>query len=324
MTAYLIFPQSAWLNTELGFAGINNLHEELCKDGHNVQMQREYQAVILEIENPTDQALNKAKSMLPSSYQIPALINGKCCIISKSELRESCSENAIFQELMKDAHLEIKIRKEIEEKKPITLPEINALCDDFAHDEKIPMALIDFNIIDLDSRIKISENIRHKLQRILIDIKTNWFALDYDLTRLAYNSDESAASRFKRYMHISNAIVRIRTIWEKLIAFGVLLERPGEIDKILSARKVKSAFKKRFKNAQNPITKKIWDHLHVLDIFDSRFRTPELHKTGRAISWASEEKLGEETNRFLAFRNDLNRLLRDIIIQIVNKDELLK
>lgn len=321
MTAYLIFPQSAWLNTDLGFAGINNLHRELCKDGHNVQMQREYQAIILEIENLTEQILNKAKSLLPHSYQIPALINGKCCIISDSEIQESCPENAIFQELMKEAHLEIRISEEIEEKEPITLSEINALCDDFAKTEKIPMALIGFNIIDLDSRITMPEDIRYKLQKILIDIKTNWFALDYDLTRLAYNSDESAASRFKRYMHITNAVVRIRTIWEKLMAFGVLLERPWEIDNILSARKVKSAFKKRFKDAKNPITKKIWDHLHILDIFENRFRTPELHKTGRAILWASEEKLGEETNRFLAFRNDLNRLLRDIIIQILNKNE---
>jgi len=79
---------------------------------------------------------------------------------------------------------------------------------------------------------------------------------------------------------------------------------------------VRSTFIRKFKASRHPIVRDIWDHLHSLDTFERRFRTPELHKIGRTIWWASKEKLGEEINRLIAYRNDLNRLLRSIVLKV--------
>jgi len=167
---------------------------------------------------------------------------------------------------------------------------------------------------------KISNNINkkheHKLVGMLVDIKSIRFALDYDLYQLGRNAvGEDVNARFKRFMYVNNAIVRIRTLWEKLIGLAILLERPDDFDRILSARKVRSTFIKNFKDSQHPVVKNIWDYLHSIDTFEQKFRSPELHKIGRTIRWAAREKLGEETNRFLAYHNDLNMLLRNIVKQ---------
>lgn len=48
-----------------------------------------------------------------------------------------------------------------------------------------------------------------------------------------------------------------------------------------------------------------------------RFRSPELHKTGRTNYWATQPKLGGEANRFIVYYHDLNRVLRELVIQVI-------
>jgi len=313
MKSYIIFPQTAWINSGLGFAGIRDLSKEMTGRNVKIELTREYQAMVFEIESLDKKTIELIIKKLPDNYEIPALLEGYCSIISKNGVIRCDIKDEKFKKLMQDALLKVSTKKKIEEISVLSLAEVNKLCNDFADSERIPMALKEFDIEKFHKLIHINEKFEHKLVGILVDIKGIWFALDYDLTQLARNTGENVNARFKRYMYINNAIVRIRAIWEKLIGLAILLERPDDFDKVLSTKRVRSTFIKNFKDSQHPIVKKIWDYLHSLDTFEQRFRTPELHKIGRTIWWAALEKLGEEANRFVAYRNDLNVLLRNIV-----------
>lgn len=313
MKSYIIFPQTAWLNSGLGFAGIKDLSDELTIKNVKFELSREYQAIVFEIENLDEETIKSIRKKLPDDYGIPALLEGHCSIISKNEVIRCDIENEEFKKLMRDAHLEVSTDRKIEEIPDLSLAEINKLCNDFADSEGIEIALKGFDIERFHKSVHVNKKFEHKLIGILVDIKSIWFALDYDLYQLGRNTGKDVNARFKRFMYVNNAIVRIRTLWEKLIGLAILLERPDDFDKILSAKRVRSAFIKNFKGSQHPITRDIWDYLHSVDIFEQRFRSPELHKIGRTIWWAAREKLGEEANRFIAYRNDLNSLLRNIV-----------
>ncbi|MBA7707207.1 hypothetical protein ES703_116076 [subsurface metagenome] len=313
MKSYLIFPQTAWTNSSLGFAGIKDLSDEMTGENVEFKFTREYQAIVFEIENLNEETIGLIRKKLPAEYEVPALLEGYCSIISKDEVIRCDITDEKFNKLMRDAHLEVSTERKIEEIPDLSLADINKLCDDFADSESIQIALKKFDIERLHRLSNINKKFEHKLGRILVDIKSTWFALDYDLYQLGRNTGANVNARFKRYMYINNAIVRIRLLWEKLIELAILLERPDDFDKILSAKSVRSKFIKNFKGSQHPVVRHIWDYLHSIDTFEQRFRSPELHKIGRTIWWAAREKLGEETNRFIAYRNDLNRLLRNIV-----------
>lgn len=313
MKSCIIFPQTAWINPGLGFAGIKDLNDGMIGKNVKFKSTRHYQAIVFEIENLDEETIELVKKRLPDDYEIPALLEGYCSIISKNEVIRCDVEDEKFKKLMQDAYLKVLTEREIEEIPPLSLSEINKLCNDFADSEGLLVPLKKFDMEKLHSCIHVNEKIEHKLVGILVDIKSTWFALDYDMHQIGRNTGKSVKARFKRYIYVNNAIVRIRTLWEKLIGLAILLERPNDFDKILSAKKVRSAFIKNFKDSQHPIVRAIWDYLHSIDAFEQRFRSPELHKVGRTIWWAAREKLGEETNRFFAYYNDLNRLLRDIV-----------
>jgi len=311
--SYVIFPQTAWVNSDLGFFGIKDIADDLKKNNVKFKLTREYQAVVFEIDNLDRETIGLIRERLPHSYKVPAFFRGYCSIISRKGITKCSPADGEFEKLMRDAHLKVTTAKKIEEIPELSSSEINELCNNFADSEHIPMALKEFDIERLRKTINVSKEFEHKLVGILVDIKGIWFGLDYDLTQLARNTGDDTSARFKRYIYVNNAIVRIRALWEKLIGLAILLERPKDFDKILSARRVRRAFIKGFKNSQNPAVRNIWDYLHSLDTFEQRFRTPELHKIGRTIWWAAREKLGEEVNRFIAYRNDLNRLLRSVV-----------
>lgn len=315
MKSYVIFPQTAWINSGLGFAGIKDLSDEMTGKNVKFKLTREYQAIVFEIENLDGETTELIRKKLPDDYEVPVLLEGYCSIISKNEVIRCDIKNEKFKKLMQDAHLEVSAERKIEEIPDLSLAEINKLCNDFADGEGIQLALKEFDIEKVHRFIHVDDRFGHKLIGILVDIKCIWFALDYDLYQLGRNTGKDVNARFKRYIYINNAIVRIRALWDKLIGLAILLEHPDDFDRILSAKRVRSAFIKNFKDSQHPVARLIWDYLHSIDTFEQRFRSPELHKIGRTIWWAAREKLGEETNRFIAYRNDLNRLLRNIVKQ---------
>ena len=253
---------------------------------------------------------------MPDKYDIPVLIEGSCAIVSKHDVTKCDAENEKFKQLLRDAHLEVSPKKEIKYRSRtayLSIAEINKLCDDFADSENIPMALKEFDIENFYEKIDVGEEFKSKLKGVLTDIKSIWFALGYDIIQFAKNTGDDIDARFKRYIYINNIVVRIRALWERLIGLAVLLERPHDYDKIFKAQKVRRKFIKEFKDSKHLVSKYIWDYLHSIDIFERRFRTPEIHKIGRTIRWATRENPSEEVNRPLAHYNDLNILLREIV-----------
>ncbi|HEX6293068.1 MAG TPA: hypothetical protein VFZ66_28050 [Herpetosiphonaceae bacterium] len=335
MKSFIIFPQTAWTSAGLGFAGIHHLSQALLKSGVKCKAQREYQAIIFEFEELREEVLELVSKELPDGYEIPIVFNGQCMIVSNDTTVLCNADDDKFQRLLRDAHLQVTSQEEMEDElTKLPLNEINKMCDIFAHVEGAVLPLTEFDIEKILASIAIDKTYKHKLAGILVDIKTIWFALQYDLSQMSRNASEfieqnymfygsstlrfsqeeiDYTKRFKRYMYINNAIVRIRALWEKLIGLAILLECPDRFDEILKAKRVRATFVKNFRDARNPITRSIWDRIHSIDPFEERFRTPELHKIGRTIGWAAQETLGEETNRLLAHCNDLNRLLREML-----------
>ncbi|MDF2387222.1 hypothetical protein JMG10_37560 [Nostoc ellipsosporum NOK] len=352
----IIFPQTAWLNSQMGFSGIETLRKELLNMKQSQEIDfvyfREYQAVLFEIatlnQDLIQNIVNLTQKILPPDYQIPMIWDKFCAIVSKTEIIICNPDDEKFQNLLQDAYLQLSDQEFPENLSKLDLLEVNQLCDDFAEGEGFSVILKEFDIVKLDKKILIDEVFRFKLVGVLIDIKTNFFALDYELMRpyspVCYNFIETQIAKgllegrthqisgldfdklflmksntrknyfkFRRYIHYSNPVVRIRAVWEKLIGLAVLLERPVDFNKVQGAKSVKSEFIKRFENSQNLVTQLIWDYLHSIVIFDEQFRTPELHKTGRIIHWATHEQYAVESNRVLAYRNDLNRVLRKIV-----------
>jgi len=313
MKSWIIFPETTWIRSGLGFAGIREIADDLRRKNVEFRVTREYSAVVFEIENLNDEVIGLVREKLPSNCEIPCMLEGNCAIISNNEVAACTIVDEKFKKLMREAFLEVTVERRIEEVPEMSLVEINRLCNDFADSEHLPMLLKELDLERLHKSIHVKEEFEHKLVGILVDVKGIWFALEYDLSQLARNTGSNVNARFKRYVYINNAIVRIRALWEKLIGLAVLLEKPSDFDKILSNRRIRRAFIKQFKDSQHPVVRAIWDYVHSLDTFELRFRTPELHKIGRTIWWAAREKLGDEANRFIAYRNDLNRVLRIIV-----------
>ncbi|MEH2041940.1 hypothetical protein [Nostoc sp.] len=348
----IIFPQTAWLNSQMGFSGIETLRRELLKMKQSQEIDfvylRDYQAILFKIEalnqDLIQNILNLTQEILPPAYQIPIILDKIYLIVSKTEIIICNYDDEKFQKLLQDAHLQLSYQEIPENLSKLDLLEVNQLCDDFGKGDNFCCVLKEFDILKLYESILIDEIFSFKLVGVLIDIKTNYFALEYELLRpyspgdykfietqitkgLLEGSSHRISGldfdkffwmhsnlrknyfRFRRYIHYSNAVVRIRAIWEKLIGLAVLLERPVDFNKVQSAKSVKSEFIKKFENSHNVVTQLIWDYLHSMVIFDEQFRTPELHKTGRIIHWSTQERYEVESNRLLAYRNDLNRVL---------------
>lgn len=312
MTSHIIFSQQAWLKSEIGFAGLYEIYTGIQSFGVKIKYQRDYQAVIFDIDDINKQIIDFIREKLPDGFKIPALLDGSCYIISKKDVAICDARDKIFTKLLKEAHLKIKNGKP-EEESYLQFSEVDNLIDRFAEKELNLLTLKELNVNNMLKIIEIPKEFRNKLIGILIDIKSIWFALEYDLNQLAKNTDNDPVSRFKRYIYINNAIVRIRAIWQRLIGLAILVEDPKKINKILDARRVRRAFINNFKDSKNTVTKIVWDYIHSLDSFEQKFRTPELHKIGRTLRWASSEKIGYEINRFITFRNDINRVLRHIL-----------
>lgn len=315
MGNFLVFSNKALQGTDFGFSGLSELKKEFQKREIKFSAVREFQAEIISLDNVP---IDVVKSWLPENLIIPVIIEGKAGILSSKQLKFCKLDDQELLDLLKDAHLQFVLDDEntlVDEKDNINinLEEIDQMCDEFSDSIGLVTPLKELNINKLFDNINIEEIYQHKLTGMLVDIKTIWFAMEYDLLQFEGSRDKDSTSKFKRYMYINNTIIRIRALWEKLIGLAVLLESPELFDKTFSAKKVRAYFIKNFKNAKNPTTKRIWDVLHSVDNFEQHFRTPELHKIGRTIRWVTQDSYGKETNRLYGHRNDLNSLLREIV-----------
>ena len=311
MVSYLIFPETAWTESSLGFSGISFLENQLKGIGLDIKCRNEYQAIVFIIDNINEYAIRIVQENLPNNFSIPVILKGTCFILNKKTLRKCECEDADFKKLMDDAHLVIKER--ISEELPnLSYQEIDQLINEFSQ-TTFKFKPVEINIEKIVKHINIEKEHENRLIHVLVDIKSIWYAMEYDFIQLANYVSETSNHRFKRYVYINNIITRIRSLWEKLIALAILLELPTQFDNILGARRVRTRFIRMFKDNNNPIIKKIWDGIHSLEIFEQKYRTPELHKIGRTIWWASKVKLDQEVNRLIFHRNILNRILREIM-----------
>jgi len=317
MNISLIFSNKVLLESGFGFAGLSDFKKNLQKKQIKFSGDREHMAEVVKIDGVS---IEDVEGWLPENLTIPVIIEGKTGILSNKQLKICNQDDQELLDLLKDAHLRLVSEVDstlVSKKDNINLEDIDRMCDEFSDSIGLIVPFKEFNINDLFDNINIAEEYEHKLIGMLVDIKTIWFAIDYDMFQLASSTQKDSVSRFKRYMYINNAIIRIRALWEKLMGLAVLLESPEMFDKTFAATKVRSFFIKNFSDAKNPATKKIWDVLHTVDNFEQRFRTPELHKIGRTIRWATQDSIDGEMNRLLGHKNDLNKLLRDIV-EIIN------
>jgi hypothetical protein len=330
----VIFPQTVWTTPSLGFAGICRLEEMLVASGVTLSVTREYQAVVFAIKGATPEQLQILCDALPDNCIVPALVNGQRALIGNQGIAQCATEDAEFTRLMRDAHMEVTTDTTAAASAPtsVTTDAVDFMCSAFQKLEGLLDPLPEFSLEHL-SRTYTDRDDGHRIASSLVDIKTAWWAIAYEMQQasrhdvkggppsraLFYDEDTvTAARRFRHYVYITAVIPRIRAIWDKLIILAVLLERPVDLDKALGSKRVRRYFLKHFQGAVNPISRVVWDYLHSLQPFENRFRTPELHKTGRAISWATQESMGEEMNRLLAHCNDLNRALRRIATLLAN------
>jgi hypothetical protein len=322
MNGLLIFSYKKLNDSNFNFASLLNLKKEFQKKNIKFTPERELMAEVIKFNNAPEELIDIVKHKLPDNFNIIVILEGRVAILSNRQLKFCFQDDPEMIILLKEAHLELSSEADdliIGAKNNVNLDEIDKLCDEFADEIGFVVPFNELNVDQLYYRINIVEEYEHKLFGMLIDIKTIWFAMEYDLLQLAKNMGTDSVSKFKRYMYINNSILRIRALWEKLIGFAVLLESPEEFEKTFSARRVRSTFLTKFEAAKNPVTQKIWNVLHTVELFDQRFRTPEVHKIGRTIHWATQESLGNEVNRLMGHRNDLNSLLREIVEDLMKK-----
>lgn len=104
MKSSIIFPKTAWLDADFGFSGIDNLKKTLVDKAITFDIAREYQAIIFEFDDLDISTLDMVRGILPDDYEIPALLNGHCSILSRDKMTTCDPTDELFQRLMRDAH----------------------------------------------------------------------------------------------------------------------------------------------------------------------------------------------------------------------------
>jgi hypothetical protein len=299
MKSLIVFPETAWTKSSLGFSGIAKLLDEISIN-IKIDVIREYGSIIFVIEELDKDTIHLIQMGLPNNFMIFGLIDGQWNIISNNAKIQCDVNDEKFKKISQESQLPFSFEHlfltefvEIREIPEQFLAEMNELCNNFIASEKIPETFSKFiseelNIEKLNKAIHIEDQFRPKLIGVLVDIKSIWCALEYNSIQLARNTSEEDCVRFKRYILISDTIVRIRALWERLISLAILVDRPEKFDKISGNKSKRRAFIKEFKNSTNSVTKLIWDYSYSLEFFENKFRTPELHKIGRTIRWASK------------------------------------
>lgn len=122
--------------------------------------------------------------------------------------------------------------------------------------------------------------------------------------------DGSFDLRMKLHRHTSAYIYRYRSLWDKIMGLLVLVLAHNEYEKFSKAQSKKKAFAKIGKSYTLLPSKTVEDIQSILQKFDDKFRTGEVHGTGslRKVSfiWAEIEK--SHQTEFIEYWNLLNHV----------------
>jgi hypothetical protein len=166
---------------------VSDLKKELHRKHVIFSAIREFMAEVIKLKNASDEVIQITRAKLPENLIIPAIIDGQSVVISNKEIRVCNQDDPELLALLTDAHMQFVSNPAIlnDKEEGITLSQIDEMCDDFSKGIGTAVGFKELNVEELYNSIKISEGYEHKLIGILIDIKTIWVAMKYDLIQFA-------------------------------------------------------------------------------------------------------------------------------------------
>lgn len=217
--------------------------------------------------------------------------------------------------------------------------EVKLFCDrlDNFHKSKIGHAL---PYIDLNVAFEKLQgySVGGKLFTALLDLKINFVMLHIDSMKagVTWNNyfskgkleggsvlDDQQKFNGKAEMQYfyGNFIPRYRAIWDKLMGILILLFQSESYDKFRRAKSRKKEFEKLCKEIPQIPEEFVANVIKGISDFDQKFRTPEVHGTGKIRKWSftmftlNETPLIDITkywNWLLPNLSEIDRLLKDI------------
>lgn len=128
------------------------------------------------------------------------------------------------------------------------------------------------------------------------------------------DSPQKFFGKMEIHQSATEFVHRYRALWDKVMGLLVLLHCPDEYDNYCGAKSRRKYFKRLAK-----VTPQIGEELGsswaiLLEAFDNRFRTPEVHGTGSLRKWSFQMiGLNENPQVELAdYWNELNHVVADL------------
>jgi len=163
---------------------------------------------------------------------------------------------------------------------------------------------------------------RRRLFAALLDIKLS-FALCVEEFRQAVRgwqrfsdsrdpnrswSPESLAYALEAHRNLTAYILRIRSLWDKIVGFLVLFFASHRYDSFIRSKSAISAFAKLVNDVTDFPDDLAANLRQVITDLDTRFRTPEAHRTGALRKWTYTEApwTAEDFRRLLNHYNLVN------------------
>ncbi len=143
MKSLIVFPETVWKKSGLGFSGIVKILDEI-RNKIKIDVIREYGSIIFVSEELDKEIIHLIQRKIADNLEILGLLDGQWFIISNNTKIQCDANNKKFKQISQEAQLpfwfEHLIRTTFVEKKEIPeqfLAEMNELCNNFVKSEKM-------------------------------------------------------------------------------------------------------------------------------------------------------------------------------------------
>lgn len=104
-----------------------------------------------------------------------------------------------------------------------------------------------------------------------------------------FENNNAFMGRMRAHRYVTNFIFRYRSVWEKIFGLYFLIYEYSKYDKFASSKSKRRFFLRNFSKMEV-----VHDHIveymeEKLTDFDDKYRTPEVHGTGRIRKWTFQE-----------------------------------